>query len=192
MSFKPINNKLEGWAAIPSVSEYAGQHSVAGRSCALWRFTRGSGSVNQSLCADGNIPVELNISTRNTSSAAAIKEMHATYQFGPLSMQVDPSLLEKPAICDHVAPPCGNGVGAEPVTLDAYVFHPGLSAIDYSIEDQNVADLLGDALFICFDLLQHQKTFADHNYSLISRYSLHVSPAFGQYPGGSDSQCATS
>ena len=30
---------------------------------------------------DGNIPVELNISTKNSSSAAAMKETHAAYQF---------------------------------------------------------------------------------------------------------------
>ena len=46
-------------------------------------------------------------------------------RFGPLSSEVDQSLLEKPAICDHMAPPCSNGLGMEPVTVDAYVFHPG-------------------------------------------------------------------
>ena len=56
---------LFAWASNPTLSEYAGQRSVAGRSCALWRFRFGSSAVNQSLCTDGNSPVELNISYRN-------------------------------------------------------------------------------------------------------------------------------
>eukprot|EP00439_Symbiodinium_sp_Y106_P072454 s2796_g13.t1 len=168
------------WASDPAISEYVGQSSVAGRSCAQWRLRSSSSIINETLCADGDIPVELNISMKS-SAGGVTKESHASYRFDPLSTEVDSSLLEKPSICDHVAPPCENGRGVGPVTLDAYVFHPGLSAIDYSIEDQNVADLRGDALFICFDLMSNQSSFADHNYSLISRYSLQLSPAFGQY-----------
>ena len=63
------------------------------------------------------------------------------------------------------------------------MFHPGISAGDYNIEDkqkrnnckplhsciqdQNIADLMGDALFICMDCLQKQKSFIDHNYTLL-------------------------
>ena len=60
-----------------------------------------------------------------------------------------------------------------------------------------MADLMGDALFICMDCLSNQTSFIDHNYSLhlertisigalnprISRYTLEVSPAFGQQLG---------
>ena len=41
-------------------------------------------------------------------------------------------------------------------------------------------DLTGDALFICVDRLQN-KSWMDHNYSLISRYVLEISTAYGQY-----------
>jgi len=69
------------------------------------------------------------------------------------------------------------------VAIDAYVFHPGMSAIDYDIADQDVADLAGDVDFICSDVLNPDRngSFVDHNYTRISRYSLLVSPAFGQY-----------
>ncbi|CAE7272283.1 unnamed protein product [Symbiodinium pilosum] len=144
------------WAGNAMLSEYAGEHMVAGRSCQLWRYR------------------------------AAIKKLQSSYHFNEITTQadctiVDQTLLEKPSICDSVAPACENGRGAGPVTLDAFVFHPGISAADYNLEDQNVADLHGDALFICMDCLGNQTSFIDHNYTRISRYSLLVSPAFGQY-----------
>ncbi|CAE7203246.1 CFAP99 [Symbiodinium sp. CCMP2456] len=168
------------WAANPALSEYVGPHVVAGHSCDLWRFRFGSKTLNQTLCADGNIPVELVISINN-SSGTTVKKMLASYQFSQVTSQVDQTLLEKPSICESLVPPCENGRDVEPVTVDAYVFHPGISAIDYNIEDQNVADLRGDALFICMDCLQNQSSFIDHNYTRISRYTLQMSPAFGQY-----------
>ncbi|CAE7205074.1 CLEC16A [Symbiodinium sp. KB8] len=168
------------WAANPALAEYVGPHVVAGHSCDLWRFRFGSKTLNQTLCADGNIPVELVISINN-SSGTTVKKLLASYQFSQVTSQVDQTLLEKPSICDSLAPPCENGRDVGPVTVDAYVFHPGISAVDYNIEDQNVADLRGDALFICMDCLQNQSSFIDHNYTRISRYTLQMSPAFGQY-----------
>lgn len=168
------------WAANPALAEYVGPHVVAGHSCDLWRFRFGSKTLNQTLCADGNIPVELVISINN-SSGTTVKKLLASYQFSQVTSQVDQTLLDKPSICDSLAPPCENGRDVGPVTVDAYVFHPGISAVDYNIEDQNVADLRGDALFICMDCLQNQSSFIDHNYTRISRYTLQMSPAFGQY-----------
>jgi len=173
---------LFSWAANPSISEYKGKHVVAGRACNLWSLR--SASVSKLvLCADGNDPVLLNMSVLMNSSGTAPTTFNISYEFGPLTAgsKVSEMLFEKPHVCSTFVPPCENGVGLEPVALEAYVFHPGISAIDYDIEDQNVADLAGDALFICMDCLQKQKSFIDHNYTLISRYILEVSPAFGQY-----------
>ena len=128
----------------------------------------------------GNAPVELNMSLPKNNSGGT--SFNISYQFGPLKATPPvPEQFEKPQICDKPAPPCENGRGLDPVVLDAYIFHPGMTAGDYNIEDQNVADLAGDAIFICVDRLQKETSFIDHNYTLISRYHLEVSPAFGQY-----------
>jgi len=173
---------LFAWAANPLVSEYQGKHAVAGRVCSLWNL-RSKTPSKITLCADGNDPVELNMSIPTNASGTGAKSYNMTYHFGPLTdgSKVSETVFEKPHICETFIPPCENGRGLEPVAMDAYVFHPGISAEDYNIEDQNVADLAGDALFICMDCLQNQKSFIDHNYTLISRYTLEVSPAFGQY-----------
>lgn len=172
---------LFSWAANPLLSEYGGQHQVDGRQCSLWHLHAQNQSMT--LCASGDFPVELNMSIFLKSSTGG-RKFNTTYRFGPLNLgsEVPQFLFSKPSICGSLAPACENGRGLEPVQMDAYVFHPGLSAADYNLEDQNVADLAGDALFICMDRLRSQTTsFIDHNYSLISRYTLQVSPAFGQY-----------
>jgi hypothetical protein len=46
------------------------------------------------------------------------------------------------------------------------------------IQDQNGADLAGDALFICMDCLQNQKSFIDHNYTLLLGLLGRITPAF--------------
>ena len=166
------------WAADPDLSEYIGQRVVAGRACNLW-ILRSTHQSKISLCADGNAPVELNMTLPKNNSGGT--SFNISYQFGPLKATPVPEQFEKPQICDKPAPPCENGRGLDPVVLDAYIFHPGMTAGDYNIEDQNVADLAGDAIFICVDRLQKETSFIDHNYTLISRYNLEVSPAFGQY-----------
>ena len=162
---------LFSWAANPHLSEYIGQKVVAGRACSLWNL-RSKNQSKMSLCAAGNVPVELNITYPKNDGSS----FNVSYQFGPLSSQVSEH-LQKPHICDRLAPGCENGRNRGPVSLDAYIFHP---AGEYNLEDQDVGDLTGDALFICVDRLQN-KSFMDHNYTLISRYALEISPAFGQY-----------
>ena len=68
-------------------------------------------------------------------------------------------LFEKPSVCNEGMPaPCKDGVGRAPVKLDAYVYHPGMSPADYNVSDQNVADLAGEALFICLDLIRMKRS----------------------------------
>jgi len=179
----PGFHDMFSWASNPLLSEFLGSHSVAGRQCTLWKFRLGLGLVHQTLCADGNAPVELNISLAGHTKVSGYS---MSFRFEKLEAQgsdVDPELLDKPGECETVAPACSNGRGEGPLALDAYVFHPGMSAIDYDLGDQNVADLTGDAVFICADRMQNNSasSFIDHNYTRISRYSLLVAPAYGQY-----------
>lgn len=168
---------LFAWAANPAVSRYTGERVVAGRACSLW-YLLSTNQTRISLCAAGNTPVELNVTLSRSGTT-----FNFTYQFDRLKLgsEVPEQLLQKLEICDSFAPACENGRGLDPVPLDAYIFHPGMSVEDYNIEDQNVADLAGDAAFICMDWLFHESPRLDHNYTLISRYSLEISPAFGQY-----------
>ena len=156
------------WAANPLLSEYAGERTVAGRGCSQWQLRSKNHSL--SLCADGDIPVELNMSSSISGIPSA-----TSYQFGPLVTgdQVPQSLFVKPAACEELAPPCESGRGKGPVLLEAYVFHPAMSTGDYNIEDQDIADLEGDAFFICADRMMNQSSSTiDHNYTRISHYLL--------------------
>eukprot|EP00490_Sorites_sp_Unknown_P012282 CAMPEP_0114662658 /NCGR_PEP_ID=MMETSP0191-20121206/25276_1 /TAXON_ID=126664 /ORGANISM="Sorites sp." /LENGTH=419 /DNA_ID=CAMNT_0001899517 /DNA_START=168 /DNA_END=1427 /DNA_ORIENTATION=+ len=165
------------WASNPQLSEYVGERTVAGKKCSQWQLRSPNHSL--SLCADGNIPVEFNTSHATTGIPGT-----SSYQFGTVVIgdQVPESLFQEPLECKEFAPPCESGLGKAPVDLDAFVFHPSMSPADYNIEDQDIADVEGDAFFICGDRLQgNGSSQIDHNYTLISRYALQISPAFGQY-----------
>jgi hypothetical protein len=75
----------------------------------------------------------------------------------------------------------------------AYIFHPNNTV--GVIENQNVADALGDAGFICYDTLGNGTTY-DH-YQWVSLYDLQVFDKWGQYqlcneyPGWDAHCCAT-
>ncbi|CAK9005668.1 RING-type domain-containing protein [Durusdinium trenchii] len=162
-------------------STYLGESVISKRPCSLWRRRGESGAPGATvLCAAGDVPVELNMSVSSNVTGEGEIGVTQALRFGAVSTRVPEELLETPSSCD-LAPPC-EPLDPDPVALDAYVFHPNLSAVDYNIEDQNVADLEGEALFICMDRLRFHKMAVDHNYTLISRYSLLVSPAYGQYP----------
>ncbi|CAK9006027.1 RING-type domain-containing protein [Durusdinium trenchii] len=177
---KAVFQDLFAWVSDPMQSTYLGESVISKRPCSLWRRRGESGAPGATvLCAAGDVPVELNMSV-SSNVTGEVKWFNSSYQFGAVSTRVPEELLETPSSCD-LAPPC-EPLDPDPVALDAYVFHPNLSAVDYNIEDQNVADLEGEALFICMDRLRFHKMAVDHNYTLISRYSLLVSPAYGQYP----------
>ena len=168
---------LFSWAANPQLSEYVGERAVTGRRCSQWQL-RGQ-NHSMSLCADGNIPLELNMTLSVTGVPGS-----SSFQFSSLVIgQVPETLFSKPAECNQLRPPCESGRGKAPISLDTFVFHPGMSAADYNIEDQDIADMEGDAAFICGDRLRkgNVSSHIDFNYTLISHYSLQISPAFGQY-----------
>lgn len=168
------------WAANPLLSAFEGAETVHGRPCNRWRLRAPAVATQISLCADGDEPVQLSIKSPMTQG----QFFNLTYgELTAVGPAVDPSLFVVPSACDGPAPPCAAARGLGPREVEVYVFHPGMSAVDYDIADQNVADLDGDALFICSDALQPQRnsSFVDHNYTRISRYTLLVSPAFGQY-----------
>ena len=75
------------WAADPSLSEYMGQQMVAGRSCHLWNL-RSNNQTKLNLCADGDVPVQLNITYPKNDGSS----FNVSYQFGPLNSH--PGLLQ--------------------------------------------------------------------------------------------------
>ena len=88
----------------------------------------------------------------------------------------------------HNPPTCQSKKVINEETFDMYIFHPSTS---YNISNQNLADLVGDTVFICAD---SNNTAVDH-YELISLYSIKVNSNWGQYTmcnGYSPTRCTGS
>lgn len=105
---------------------YAGERTVGARRCALWR------APNRSLCAAGDLPVELNVTLQVAAGAGQARSYAASYRFGALRQggEVPEALFARPRACDRLAPPCAAGRGQAPERIDAYIYHPGMSEAD--------------------------------------------------------------
>jgi len=163
------------------MSRYIGNKTVGSKPCLCWQPRVQPPQTNIVLCTHGNFPVELSIISR--SKSGDIKQNTSFTFDAPTAVgdHVNASLFVKPEECSKLAPPCSTSKSTSTMKVDAYVFHPGMSAVDFNISSQNVADAVGEASFICTDRMNKPVDYMDHNYTLISRYTLVVSAAWGQY-----------
>lgn len=150
-----------GWVRMATM---VGHDRFDGRTCDLWNLT--SSYANMSLCIDGDEPLYM---------AAAGTMMF----FSHMQRSADPNLLKTPDACMRPPKVCGNGSF---ITQTVYVAHP---RDNYNISGQDVADLRGDAVFLCSDKMMWKLG----GYELFSAFELSVVQTYGQYtnyppPGG--------
>eukprot|EP00630_Chrysocystis_fragilis_P000470 CAMPEP_0197389940 /NCGR_PEP_ID=MMETSP1165-20131217/2061_1 /TAXON_ID=284809 /ORGANISM="Chrysocystis fragilis, Strain CCMP3189" /LENGTH=420 /DNA_ID=CAMNT_0042915393 /DNA_START=61 /DNA_END=1323 /DNA_ORIENTATION=- len=150
------------FALLPSAA-FAGS---CGDDCELWTASSGSTTFSYAL-DDRGVPLGVNITTPPTTEA---------YVFVTFEAGADETVADfDETACDH--PPLCN-VTVEPGVDSIYVFHP---ADNFEIQDQDVANILGDAFFVCEDLLEGRSSFADHDYQWITRWNLTHNQTYGQY-----------
>lgn len=153
------------WLAF---AKFAGETTLGpefeGRTCNLWNFT--SPASNLSMCFD-------NDNTRPVLWSVFAEGLSDFYyfwtDFNPV--QPDPSHFTPPKSCSEKLPLCANGTVAE---IDAYVFHP---ENQFDLINEDVADELGDVLFICYD---GNNTGFD-KFAWVSHYTLQVWSGWGEY-----------
>jgi len=170
-----------GWASSRLMSRYIGNKTVGSRPCLCWQPRIQPPQTHVVLCTHGNFPVELSIISKSKSGDT---KQNITFTFdAPTAVgdRVNASLFVKPEECSKLALPCSTSKSKPTMEVDAYVFHPGMSAVDFNISGQNVADDVGEASFICTDRMNKPVKYIDHNYTLISRYTIVASAAWGQY-----------
>jgi len=136
------------------------------RSCDMWEFV--FQQTNLTLCAQGNVPVLLNIIQHDVSQSFSIyfeKDFFPGIPAASLFVQPENCLVPDP-LCD----------GGEAMELDAFIFHP---AHMFDLYNENVADLLGDTVFICADSISNHSSV--DQFQWVSRYTIQVWSAWGQY-----------
>jgi len=170
-----MSNFSSFWSWLPE-STYRGQVLVDNRLCDEWYLeSNGQMFVYYGLSSNTSIPVRLispfpAITSNNASNATMI-----------FSSSLIPGPFADPEEVFYVADGCftdGKLCDVPPdeqvVKFQAYVFH---DPDDFSLINDNVADLEGDALFVCASLLRHEFSY----FKLISWWELTFNTSYGQY-----------
>lgn len=149
-----------GWL---SLAQHQGASEVRGRSCELYNFS--SPAAQLSICLDGDEPLQVNSSIHTPALS-----MTQVQTFRNFRREVHGSLLP-PDSCQSGPKTCGSG---NVTSRTVYIFHP---ADNFDIAGQDVADLLGDATFLCSDKFM----WTAGGYSLFSAFEVSWLEEFGQY-----------
>jgi hypothetical protein len=147
-----------GWLAL---ADHVGSTSVAGRICDLYNYTVPA-VASLSICLDGDEPIQMNITQSSYSQVQTYRNFRR---------ETDAATLAPPTICDGPPEACGSG-NITKRTL--YIFHPDNN---FNMAGQDVADLLGDATFLCSDKFM----WVAGGYSLFSAFEVSWLEKFGQY-----------
>ncbi|EGD79407.1 hypothetical protein PTSG_09819 [Salpingoeca rosetta] len=153
-----------------SKTKYQGKLQIDGRTCDQWLFVAPTATLT--MCTDGNTPVLQSVysdSTKTSQSFVFHKD------FAPHPDPFDKSIFDPPHECNETPEVCPGPEEVE--TLDAYIFHPKNTTGD--IVNQDVADLLGDVVFICTDALSNHTS--QDQYEYVSHYKIDVVNKWGQY-----------
>jgi len=75
---------------------------------------------------------------------------------------------------------CSIGPSEDFTTLvtDMYIFHPENK---FDVAGQDLADLTGETIFVCLDVISNQTSPGDHNYSWLTKWEVEHLAIFGQY-----------
>lgn len=168
---QPIEDAMFGdlfsWT---KVAAYEGQKTLGpkyrNRTCDQWGFN--ASSVNLTLCTQDNTPVLLVLTQPDPTESFSIYFDTDFFAGTPPA-----SLFVPPPNCYVPDPPCDGGASTQ---LDAFIFHPEHV---FDINNENVADLLGDVVFICSDSLSNHSLI--DQFQWVSRYNLQVWSGWGQY-----------
>ncbi|EDQ88937.1 uncharacterized protein MONBRDRAFT_25666 [Monosiga brevicollis MX1] len=150
---------------------YQGSKTVNGRDCDVWGLT--TAQANLSVCTQNSVLVEF-ISESQVSTTHYMTRMLFGDDFNP--SKPTPAELAVPEACFEPPVVC-NATNLTAETMDVYAFQPKNQT--GNIVDQDVADLRGDTVFVCFDLLSNN-TANDH-YAVVTNYKINVIPKWGLY-----------
>eukprot|EP00043_Microstomoeca_roanoka_P020139 m.238257 g.238257 ORF g.238257 m.238257 type:complete len:350 (+) comp17114_c6_seq1:219-1268(+) len=153
-----------------SLTKYTGKKTIQNRTCDQWELVVPDATLT--LCADGNVPVLQSVFS-STSMTTSITIFHT--DFTPNPPGLNDTFFQPPKECFE--PPTLCPGPEDTAVIDAYIFHPRNTTGD--IVNQDVADLLGDVLFICTDALSNHTQ--EDEYAYVSYYKLEVVTKWGQY-----------
>eukprot|EP01060_Flectonema_neradi_P041429 TRINITY_DN983_c0_g1_i8.p1 TRINITY_DN983_c0_g1~~TRINITY_DN983_c0_g1_i8.p1 ORF type:complete len:630 (+),score=122.01 TRINITY_DN983_c0_g1_i8:48-1892(+) len=163
-----------GW--VPETT-FSGTTTINNKTVNIWELSTPTAFFQYYVSDDGT-PVRQveNIFAARLPGTPAIWQ-NTTMDFMTFEPVAPPSEFSDLNTTAALYPPaCPPPEDPTPVVLDMYIFHP---SGENNISGQDTADAIGDAGFVCFDVLSNNTK--NDNYSVVSLYSVEVYPQFGQY-----------
>eukprot|EP01060_Flectonema_neradi_P041424 TRINITY_DN983_c0_g1_i2.p1 TRINITY_DN983_c0_g1~~TRINITY_DN983_c0_g1_i2.p1 ORF type:complete len:408 (+),score=90.44 TRINITY_DN983_c0_g1_i2:44-1225(+) len=163
-----------GW--VPETT-FSGTTTINNKTVNIWELSTPTAFFQYYVSDDGT-PVRqvANISAARLPGDPATWQ-NTTMDFMTFEPVAPPSEFSDLNTTAALYPPaCPPPEDPTPVVLDMYIFHP---SGENNISGQDTADAIGDAAFVCLDVLSNNTK--NDNYSVVSLYSVEVYPQFGQY-----------
>eukprot|EP01101_Sappina_pedata_P008030 TRINITY_DN4367_c0_g1_i1.p1 TRINITY_DN4367_c0_g1~~TRINITY_DN4367_c0_g1_i1.p1 ORF type:complete len:401 (-),score=36.08 TRINITY_DN4367_c0_g1_i1:96-1298(-) len=155
---------LFGWLVL---AQSAGVDVIHNIPCNVWYLELPTGNI--STCLAGNLPLRLTISLGTSNPPTA--QVLDFYNVNPNLKE--PILLPQECINPLICP-----IG-EVVDMEVFRFHTE----DYTLDNEDVADALGDASYICLT--------GSTGDTLVSLYSIQVNTTWGQYALCNNKDCVS-
>jgi hypothetical protein len=149
-----------GWVEYAT---FGGNYTINGQMTQMWYLNVTNAYLE--VYTVGNTPVQTYV-TELLDGVANLTSITNFYEF--VGTSIPDSVFELPSICQGTGEVCPPGGITD---LQLYMFH---TPTDYSLTNNDAADLLGDANFICL-------YGPNGYYQLISTYSVQVNSTWGQY-----------
>lgn len=173
----PGSGDYQGLFSWLPYATYGGPATINNRSAEMWYFTTHNGPiVYYGDSSNTSIPVQFLFPSVPFTSTQLI---NFTFTFsealvpGAIANPEDVFLVDSSCLGDGILCPVPEGE-SDTVSFEAFVFHP---PNDFSLVNDNIADLYGDTFFVCGSVVADQFTY----FELISQWKLIFNASFGQY-----------
>lgn len=141
----------------------------------FWSLDRPTPISCELLVDAGNLPVHLwqNVTTQG-------KRYEMGYEFVSFLPNATDPATWKGVTEDEFrhAVVCPTPADPKPQNVTMYIFHP---ENNFDIAGQDLADVIGDTVFVCLDVITNQTSWTDHRYAWLTKWEIEMWPVLGQY-----------
>ena len=175
---EPLLQSLSGetfhsmWEWVAHASFEGSGHVVLNQTCDLWTLRAGKTLLQVYINSKNDAPVYF-----YELIPGMLEQSFTFFDFTPNVEMLD--VWNTYTRRDFTDPPLCPKAGFGVDTTTFYIFHPA-GEQPYA-STQYWGDATGDTFFTCSDLLSNRPASTDHNYSLISSYTVEYFAQYGQY-----------
>mmetsp|Transcript_16445 Transcript_16445/g.23032 ORF Transcript_16445/g.23032 Transcript_16445/m.23032 type:complete len:449 (+) Transcript_16445:21-1367(+) len=169
-------SKMWSWIAVAA---YQGNETLNGTVCSVWALRTPQTNITLWVEVGSDLPRSQYIETLAALPGAAQRLIRISQNFSevkrgpfpPEHLKIPDECFLPPLVCE-AASKTPHAIQ----TLDHFLAHPEGR---YNISNQNTADILGDTVFTCADVLNNGTAL--DGYALLSHYKISLDTRYGEY-----------